>query len=159
MALTPSKINTFSFFKLPSAWWCGVRLKYIDGQKAIVTVRHRWINQNPFRSMFWAVQGMAAELSTGAMVTDQIMESGKKISMLVASNTANFSKKATGRITFSCEDGYLIKDALEKTVATGEGQTFWMKSVGVNEQGIVVATFNFEWTVKVKEYGQLTISN
>ena len=34
-------------------------------QKAIVTVRHKWFNQNPFKSMFWAVQGMAAELSTG----------------------------------------------------------------------------------------------
>jgi len=100
--------------------------------------------------MFWAVQGMAAELSTGAMVINQIRESGKKISMLVQNNTANFSKKATGRITFTCEDGHLIQEAIEKTVATGEGQTFWMKSVGVNEDGVVVSTFNFEWTVRVK---------
>jgi type IV secretory pathway TrbL component len=55
--------------------------------------------------MFWAVQGMAAELSTGAMMIDQIEASGKKISMLVANNKANFSKKATGKITFTCEDG------------------------------------------------------
>jgi len=100
--------------------------------------------------MFWAVQGMAAELSTGAMVIAQIRERKEKISMLVANNNANFSKKATGRITFTCEDGHLIKDAIDKTIATGEGQTFWMKSVGVNEDGVVVSTFNFEWTVRVK---------
>ena len=64
MALTPSKINMFTFMKLPSAWWCGVRLQYIDEKKATTTVKHKWINQNPFKSMFWAVQGMAAELST-----------------------------------------------------------------------------------------------
>ncbi len=150
MASITSKFNMFSFFKLPSAWWCGVRLIYMDKQKAIVTIKHKWINQNPFNSMFWAVQGMAAELTTGALVIDQIRESGKKISMLVANNNANFSKKATGRITFSCEDGHLIKDALNKTIATGEGQTIWMKSVGVNTEGVVVSTFNFEWTLRLK---------
>lgn len=150
MAVSTGKINTFTFFKLPSAWWCGVRLKYIDDSKAIVTVRHKWFNQNPFKSMFWAVQGMAAELATGAMVTTQIRESGKKISMLVLNNTANFSKKATGKITFTCEEGHLIKEALQKTIATGEGQTIWMKSVGVNLDGVVVSTFKFEWTVRLK---------
>ena len=100
--------------------------------------------------MFWAVQGMAAELTTGAMVMNQIRKSGKNISMLVANNNANFSKKATGKITFTCEEGHLIADAIKKTIETGEGQTIWMKSVGVNEEGIVVSTFNFEWTLKVK---------
>jgi len=150
MAVSTGSVNVFMFFKLPSAWWCGIRLKYMDDTKAIASVRHRWVNQNPFKSMFWAVQGMAAELATGAMVTSQIRETGKPISMLVQNNTANFSKKATGRITFTCEDGHLIKGALEKTIATGEGQTIWMKSIGVNKDGIVVSTFNFEWTVRLK---------
>ncbi len=151
MAVSISKFNLFTFFKLPSAWWCGVRLKHLDTNKAVVTVTHRWFNQNPFRSMFWAVQGMAAELSTGAMVISQIRETGKKISMLVQNNNASFTKKATGKITFTCEDGHLIAAALEKTIATGEGQTIWMKSVGINKDGVVVSTFNFEWTVRLKD--------
>ncbi|KQC28706.1 DUF4442 domain-containing protein [Flagellimonas eckloniae] len=150
MASKASKFNTFTFFTLPSAWWCGVRVKYIDDKKTVTTVKHRWINQNPFKSMFWAVQGMAAELSTGAMVINQIKDSGRKISMLVLNNNANFSKKATGKITFTCEDGHLIEDAIKKTIETGEGQTIWMKSVGTNKDGVVVSTFNFEWTIKLK---------
>ncbi|MEH6681738.1 MAG: DUF4442 domain-containing protein [Sediminicola sp.] len=150
MAIDTSTINVFTFFKLPSAWWCGVRLRYMDSERAVVTVRHRWINQNPFNSLFWAVQGMAAELSTGAMVIQRIKESNRKISMLVANNNANFSKKATGRITFSCNDGARIQEALDRTIATGEGQTFWMRSVGVDAEGAVVSTFNFEWTVRLK---------
>lgn len=151
MGVSAGKFNTFTFFKLPAAWWTGVRVRSITEQRCVVSVKHGWRNQNPFNSMFWAVQGMAAELSTGAMVINQIRESGKKISMLVASNNANFSKKATGRITFTCEDGHLIKEAINTAVATGEGQTFWMKSFGVNEDGEVVSTFNFEWTVRVKK--------
>jgi len=151
MNITPRKLNTFTIFKLPSAYFCGVRTKYIDDKKCVVTVKHRWINQNPFKSMFWAVQGMAAEFSTGALMIAKIKESGKRISMLVTSNTAKFTKKATGRITFTCNDGHLIDKALKKAVETGEGQTIWMTSIGLNEEGIEVSTFSFQWSVKVKQ--------
>jgi len=150
MALTPRKLNTYTLFKLPSAYLCGVRTKHIDTEKCIVGVRFKWINQNPFKSMFWAVQGMAAEFSTGALMISKIQDSGKRISMLVTSNNATFTKKAVGKITFTCSDGKAIDEVLKKAIQTGEGQTLWMQSVGVNEDGIVVSTFNFQWSVKVK---------
>jgi hypothetical protein len=100
--------------------------------------------------MFWAVQGMAAELSTGAMMMQQIRESGRNVSMLVASNRASFSKKAVGRITFRCGDGALIRQALEKTIQSGEGQTINMRSTGTNEEGLQVSAFEFEWTIKLR---------
>ena len=143
--------NTFLFYKLPSAWWCGVRLSHIDEAMAVTTVKYRWINQNPFKSMFWAVQGMAAELSTGALVIDKIRISGKDIAMLLIATRAQFSKKATGRITFTCEDGALVDTMLERAVAVGrEGHSFWMESVGRNQDGLEVARFEFEWSVKVR---------
>ena len=150
MALGTKKLNTFLMLKLPSAWICGVRIKEITGEKCGVGVKHRWINQNPFNSMYFAVQAMAAELSTGALVMSRIEQSDKKISMLVQNNNASFTKKATGKISFVCEEGHLVNQAIEKTIDTGEGQTFWMTSVGRNEEGTVVSTFNFEWTVKLK---------
>ena len=145
---TVGKFNSFLFFKLPSAWWCGVRLRQMDDNSAKVTVRHRWINQNPFKSMFWAVQGMAAELSTGALVIDKIRKRGVPVSMLVARNKAEFTKKARGKITFSCSDGQLLESVLDEVVNSEEGRTCWMTSTGVNEDGVVVATFQFEWTLK-----------
>jgi hypothetical protein len=150
MSITPSKLNTFTLFKLPAAYFCGVRTQFIDTYKCVVTVKHRWINQNPFKSMFWAVQGMAAEFSTGALMMIKIKESGKQVSMLVTSNSATFTKKATGRITFTCIDGNLIDVALQKAIETGEGQTIRMTSVGVNEEAIEVSRFIFEWSMKVK---------
>ncbi|KAA5823328.1 DUF4442 domain-containing protein [Algibacter amylolyticus] len=150
MALTPNKLNTYTMFKLPSAYLCGVRTKHIDTEKCIVGVKFKWINQNPFKSMFWAVQGMAAEFSTGALMISKIQDSGKRISMLVTSNKATFTKKALGKITFTCTDGKAVDEVLKKAIETGEGQALWMESVGKNEEGIVVSTFNFEWSVKVK---------
>jgi len=150
MEISPSKLNTFLFFKLPSAFWSGVRVQAISSEQCIVTVKHRWFNQNPFKSMYFAVQAMAAELTTGALIMMQIKKSKRNISMLVANNNGNFSKKATGRITFTCSDGHLIEDAILKTVATGEGQTIWMKSIGINEKGEQVSELNFEWSIKLK---------
>lgn len=150
MNITPRKLNISLMFKLPAAYICGVRAKHIDDVKCITTVKHRWINQNPFNSLFWAVQGMAAELTTGALVMSKIMDSGKKISMLVANNNGSFSKKAVGRINFECLDGDLVDEAIQKAIDTGEGQTLWMNSIGRNEEGVEVSNFNFEWTLKVK---------
>ena len=150
MSLPVRQFNTYMFLKLPSAWWCGVRLESLTETEAQVRVRHRWVNQNPFRSMFWAVQGMAAEFASGALATDHIRRSGQKVSMLVIGNKAHFSKKATGLIRFRCEDGAALKAALERALQTGEGQTVWMKSVGTDEQGDTVSTFLFEWALKVK---------
>lgn len=150
MKFTAGNLNKFLFFKLPSAFISGVRVKEIDGLKCVVGVKHRWINQNPFNSMYFAVQAMAAELSTGALVMYHIKESGQKISMLVANNKGNFTKKATGKITFTCNDGHLIQEAIKRTVETGEGQTFWMKSIGVNEKGEQVSEMDFEWSVRAK---------
>ncbi len=150
MSIKPSAVNTFLLFKLPSAYFCGVRVKTISDTICTTSVKHRWVNQNPFKSMFWAVQGMAAELSTGALVMSCIKESGKPVSMLVANNKATFSKKARGRITFRCEDGTKIKEAIEKTIKTGEGQTCWMHSKGIDKAGNTISEFAFEWTLKLK---------
>lgn len=150
MNLTTRNLNIFLLFKLPSAFICGVRVKQLDDAKCVVSVKYRWINQNPFNSMYFAVQAMAAELSTGALVMYQIKKSNQKISMLVANNKANFTKKATGRITFTCNDGAIIENAIKQTIASGEGQTFWMKSIGIDESGIQVSVMDFEWSIKLK---------
>lgn len=150
MKFTPNKINAFLMFKIPSAYIAGVRMKSLTNNEAVVTVKHRWISQNPFKSMYWAVQGMASELTTGILVMKQIAESGKRISMLVTNQKGNFTKKARGKITFICNDGNKIAQAIKNTIETGEGQTIFLTSVGVDEQKDTVSTFEYEWSLKVK---------
>ena len=144
------KYNLHNFFYLPSVWWCGVRVKKVDEKKCIVNVKHKWINQNPFNSMFWAVQGMAAELCTGVLIMNEISLSQKKFSMLVLNNHANFSKKATGIITFECNQGIEIRDSIKKAIHLNKPQTLWLDSIGKNSNGHIVSSFKFEWTLKPK---------
>ena len=150
MNFTPNRINAFNFFKLPSVWWCGIRVTKIDDISCQVKVAHRWINQNPFKSMFWAVQGMAAELTTGALIMEAIHNSKRKVSMLVLNNRANFSKKARGKVLFECDEKQKLIKSMNTLIKTQEPQTIWLKSKGVDQYGDIVSTFEFEWTLLLK---------
>lgn len=150
MNWTLFKLNAFLFFKLPSAFWCGVRLKEITANSCTATVKENLINKNPFHSIYFAVLAMGAELTTGALVLQEIKDSKRSISMLVLNSKASFFKKANGTIHFTCNNVGNVSEAIQKTIATGEGQTVWLKSIGTNKQGIVVAEMDFEWSIKLK---------
>lgn len=150
MKFTPAKVNFFNFLKLPLAFFGGVRVKSITDKEVIVTIKHRWMNQNPFKSMFWAAQGMAAEMPTGVLVMKAIADSKRKVSMLVTHQEAQFFKKATGRITFSCTGGNEIREAIQKSIETGEGQLIILTSIGKNTNGVEVSKFQFHWSIRVK---------
>jgi hypothetical protein len=101
--------------------------------------------------MFWAVQGMAAELTTGILIMQAIKQHKKNISMLVLNNRANFSKKAKGKLVFSCTAEEKINTAFKKLIDSNTPQTLWLTSKGVDENQDTVSTFEFEWTLSLKK--------
>ena len=151
MSTTVKQMNWFLRMNVPVAYLCGLRLITLTKSNAAITVKLNWLNKNPFKSIYFAVQSMAAELSTGVMVLDKINESGKKVSMLVTNYSGSFTKKAVGRIIFVCNDGLLIERALKNTLETGEAQSLEMKSVGTDEVGDQVSVYTFEWSIRLKK--------
>lgn len=147
MKYTPNQINKWMLFKLPAAWLTGVRILSISDTKCEVKVRFKWINQNPYRSMFWAVQGMAAELTTGMLLTKSIQESNTNISMLLVGNKSNFYKKAVGKIKFICDQGETAKELIDLTKKNITHKA-WLKAKGFDETGDMVSEFDFEWSCK-----------
>ena len=152
MKYTPNKINRWMLFKLPAAWLTGVRLSLIDKDKCEVKVRFKWINQNPYRSMFWAVQAMAAELTTGMLLTKSIQDSNSDISILLVCNKSSFYKKAVGKITFVCDEGEIAKQLINSTIKNTTSKA-WFKAKGYDEAGDQVSEFDFEWSCKKRKNG------
>ena len=150
MEFTPFGINLYTFFNLPSAWWCGVRVKKISSKYCSTKVNLNWINKNPFKSIFWAIQGMAAELSTGALIMQASKSFKCDISMHVINNKATFTKKAKGQIVFSCDDGEAVHKTFTKLLKTKKSQTLWLQAKGVDKEGDIVSIFDFEWTLLLK---------
>ena len=147
------KKATGSFFwlfllqKLPLAFLAGVKLKEIDDNGSITTLRHRWIKQNPFRSMYFAAMQMAAELSTGLLLF-QYINRDTRFSMLLLNVRANYHKKAVGKITFSCEEGNRVDTYMKNMLANTAGETIELDVKATNESGDLVADFVFVWSCK-----------
>ncbi len=135
---------------LPMAFLAGIKVKELNENRASTTVKYGWLNKNPFRSIYFAVLSMAAEMSTGILLLYETQDSKPLVSMLIVKNNAAYLKKAVGKITFTCENGKLVADSIKKAKETGEGILIETKTVGKDEAGDVVAEFGFTWSVKVK---------
>jgi Domain of unknown function (DUF4442) len=146
----PIKFRLFLLTKLPAAFFSRVRVRAINEQSCTVTVPYRWFTQNPFRSTYFACLAMAAEMSTGVLAMAHIYKRQPAVSMLVLKVEGNFIKKAADLTTFTCNDGALIQQMIEESIATGEGRTVTAKSIGVNKAGETVAEFLVTWSFKAK---------
>ena len=148
--LNPFKLRLFLLRKLPLAWLAGLRLAALTPEAATVTIRYKYLTQNPFRSIYFAALAMAAELASGiqAMLHTR---GGGAVSMLVVGLEAEFTKKAVGLIAFTCPDGAAIAAAVAESRATGEGRTVLCTSTGRDEAGDVVAVFRVRWSFRAKQ--------
>jgi hypothetical protein len=136
--------------KIPAAYIAGVKVESVTSETAMVSVRKKWVNQNPFHSIYFAVLSMAAEMSTGILCMAALYKRNPPVSMLIVKIEGSFIKKAVGKVVFTCNDGRLTNEAVERAIATGEGTTVICTSKGVNEQGELVAEFYCTWSFKAK---------
>jgi hypothetical protein len=141
----------FLLKRLPLAFIAGIRVKKLDNEQAVTTVKYTWLTQNPFRSMYFACLAMAAEMSTGLLIINGTYQSNPAISMLIISNQAAYHKKAVGKITFTCNDGKYIAEIVEKAKQTKEPYVVELRAVGTDETDDKVAEFVFTWSMKAKK--------
>ena len=143
------KMRLFLFWKLPSAWFMGIRVRSCDLEKCVVELPYSWRSQNPFRSTYFAAQCAAGELSTGLMAMAHLQEK-PPISMLVTHIEADFLKKASATLTFTCSDGPNFQATIQKALETGEAQTIQAQSIGALPDGREAVRVRITWSFKLK---------
>jgi len=153
MQFTPFRLNLYLLKTIPIAWLAGIRVREISSRQTVLTVRHRWINQNPFRSVYFGVLVMAGELATGIPLFREVLRSGESISMLVIEHRSLFFKKATGRIRFEFRDYDKIRQAIVHAVDTGNAVQLPLTVQGINEQGEIIGEFLYRWSIKKRRSG------
>ncbi len=146
----PISFRFFLFQKLPAAFFSGLRIHHFDANSCTVKIKYSWFTKNPFKSIYFAVEAMAAEMCSGMLAFGQVYQRNPKISMLVVKLEVNFVKKATGTILFTCEDGAAIQAAINESIKTGEGKTITTLSKGKNSANETVAEFLITWSFKAK---------
>jgi len=140
----------FLLGKLPMGFIAGLRIREINEMSSIVSVPYGYLNKNPFRSTYFAVLAMAAEMSTGLLAVMLVRNATPSFSMLVTNVEAHFTKKATSKTYFKCNDGLVLKQIIEQCIITGQAQTFRCRSIGTNEGGEEIAQFYITWSFKAR---------
>lgn len=137
----------FMFWRLPSLIFWGVKLLELNYTNCVTVMRQRWTNQNPFQSIYFSALNGAAELSTGLLFQLHLQELDK-FSMLVVSSTAQFKKKAKGKIKFTCSDGIEIQRQISDLKKANDAFTFMVTSIATDENLNEIGIFEFTWSVK-----------
>lgn len=146
----PLYFKFFFLMNLPTAFFAGLKIHHLSAQQSAIQVKQKWFNKNPFKSIYFAVLAMAAEVSTGVLCLGHLYQQKPAISMLVVDMKAAFHKKATGKIIFQCNDGASIQAAVEQAIQTKTAQTITCYAEGKNQVGETVAEFWFTWSFKSK---------
>jgi hypothetical protein len=148
--LSMNKINLFLLLKLPMAYFAGIRVVALQENLCRTRARLWWFTKNPFGSMYFAVQMMAAELATGVLVLGAVRNSRHSISMLVTSCGSTYHKKVTGAIFFTCLGAEEIRVAVENTIRTGQPSIIKLISTGTDDKGDSASEMWFEWHLRLK---------
>ncbi len=133
---------------VPAAAHAGVKFVELTDEKCVIKMPYRKRNRNPFRSMYFAVQSMAAEMSTALPILILLEGYRESVAWIVVDFNAQFPKKATGDVTFTSSQVREINETLERAIQTNEGQTLVISTQGVLDDGTVVSQFDFTWSFK-----------
>lgn len=149
-ATTPWKMRLFLWTKLPTMAWWGARVEEATAHHCVVSLPYGWRTRNPFKSIYFAAQSGVGELASGLLVTMAIKGYERKVAMYVIDFEAQFTKKATERIFYRCDQGEEIRAAVDRSVATGTAQVVKCPAVGRTAAGREVGRVTVTWSVKVK---------
>lgn len=143
--------SLYLFKSLPMGWLAGLRIKELSEEKCITSVPFKRLNKNPFKSTYFAVQSMAAELSTASGCLLAVQGRKPSVAFIIVDLKASFSKKATDRIYFTCDECNKAFDAVERCISSGDSETATFKTVGKMKDGTVVSEFEFTWSFKQRK--------
>lgn len=142
------KFGIYLLSKLPMGFIAGLRVRELDAQRCVTSVPFNWLTKNPFRSTYFAVQSMAAELSTATPCLLAITGQKPSVAFIIVDMKASFYKKAIDTVYFTCEEGEKAFNAVNQAIATGTSQTASFKTVGKMKDGTIVSEFEFTWSFK-----------
>ena len=144
--LSPVKLRLWMLKNLPMAVPTGMIIVELNEEQCTVRLKDHWWLRNPFRSVYWAVISMAAELSTGALLYAYC--SGIQIQFILVEVRAKFYKKLRGKSFYFCRAGQEIHQEINALQNTSEARMVIIPALVLNESEEIVAQFEFYWQVR-----------
>ncbi|WP_028022269.1 PaaI family thioesterase [Enterovibrio calviensis] len=113
-------LKLFGFFKVPLIWYCRPKILVLNEERVQIRIPLKRRNKNHLNSMYFGVLAVGADVAGGFMAMSKSESRGKKISLAFKSVSAEFLKRPEADVVFTCDDGKLIDEMLDQTMASGE---------------------------------------
>ena len=146
--LSPWGFRAYLLAKLPLAACAGLHLEHLDESECRVSLPGGWRTQNPFRSMYFAAQAMAAEMSTGAPAMVLVAGAPASVALILVELRAVFSKRIQERASFIFSDVAGMRAAIERAAASSEAERYTGRSVARLRDGTIASEFEVTWSFK-----------
>ena len=146
----PGAMALFQWTSMPLGAFAGLRVERLDGEVCVVRMPGGWRTRNPFKSTYWAAQGMAGEMSTGVMAFLMTKASSEQVRMILSDVEGSFSRRCLTGSRYVCEDGTKARAAIEETLKTHESVPCAMRAVGYDMEGEVISEWTFTWSFRAK---------
>lgn len=143
---TPWKLRLWMVRHLPMGWLTGMYVHRLTPEGCEVVLQDRWWIRNPFGSVFWAVMGMAGELSTGMLLHAWTRDAG--VRFILVGVEARFFKKAKGKSFYFCEAGMTIPQVIESVLQNEESGEILLPVTARDAKGEHLADFMFNWQLR-----------
>ena len=143
------KIFLLGLFKIPMIWFVKPRLIEINEERVTVKIRLRRRTKNHLNSMYFGALSVGADIAAGifAFYFSEIL--GKRVSFAFKGIQGEFLKRAESDVTFVCDEGGLVKEAMKTSLDKGERINQVVRVFALNESKEEVAVFSMTVSVKV----------
>ena len=116
-------VRLWAFRNVFLLWFVKPSILEITERRCVVRIPLNWrTRRNDIHAMYLGVLCMGADVASGLISFHQMQKRKLNLSFLFKDMKAEFLKRAEGDVHFINEDGAMIMDLIERTLATGERQ-------------------------------------
>lgn len=144
------KLFLLGFFKIPMIWYVKPRLLELNEERVATKIRLRRRTKNHLNSMYFGALAVGADVAAGIFAFYFAEMLGKKVSFAFKGINGEFLMRAESDVTFVCEQGKLVSDAMNRSLESGERVNETVKVIAYNTNKEAVAEFDMVVSVKVK---------
>ncbi|NNN45179.1 MULTISPECIES: DUF4442 domain-containing protein [unclassified Vibrio] len=113
-------LNYFGFLKVPLIWYCRPKILSLSAQAVEVSIPLKRRNKNHLNSMYFGVLAVGADVAGGFMAMHKAQLRGQPISLAFKGVKAEFFRRPEAAVHFHCDQGKVIDEMLDQTIATGQ---------------------------------------
>lgn len=113
-------LRYFGLHKVPMLFFVRPKVVEWTDERVVIKIPLKRRTKNHLGSMYFAVLAAGADLAAGFLAVLSIRQRGEAVSFVFKNVQAEFLKRAEGDVLFTCEEGVMVTDLVEKAIETGE---------------------------------------